>query len=317
MILSVSRRTDIPNYYGEWFINRIREGFLLVKNPMNEHQVSKIILNPDVIDCIVFWTKNPVGIMPYLDELKSYAYYFQFTLNGYETDIEKNLPSKEKELIPRFKELSHKIGKERVVWRYDPIIFTDKYTKEYHLEIFERYAQALCGYTTKCVISFVDIYRKNQSFIKDISLKNYSEAEILEFAKEIQKIATKNGMVVGTCSEQIDLAACGIEHNCCIDKKLIEQIVGCNMEVKKDKNQRPECGCMESIEVGTYNTCKNGCKYCYATYDEKSVRNHVLRYDKTAPILCGELGAGDKVTERKMKSLKDEQITLSSCFGQL
>ena len=121
MILSVSRRTDIPNYYAEWFINRVKEGFLYVKNPMNEHQVSKILINPEVVDCIVFWTKNPEGMMKYLDELKEYMYYFQFTLTGYGKDIERNVPDKKKVMIPRFQELSKRIGKERVIWRYDPI----------------------------------------------------------------------------------------------------------------------------------------------------------------------------------------------------
>ena len=110
MILSVSRRTDIPNYYSEWFYNRIKEGFLYVRNPMNAHQISEIKITPDVVDCIVFWTKNPLPMMKRLNEIKEYNYYFQFTLTGYGNDVEVNLPNKKTEMIPVFQELSKKIA---------------------------------------------------------------------------------------------------------------------------------------------------------------------------------------------------------------
>ena len=137
MILSVSRRTDIPNYYSEWFFNRIKEGFVYVRNPMNAHHVSKIDITPEVVDCIVFWTKNPEPMLRRLDELSPYDYYFQFTLTGYGKDIECGVPQKKDRMIPVFQELSQKTGRQRVIWRYDPIIFTKKYTPEYHLKAFE------------------------------------------------------------------------------------------------------------------------------------------------------------------------------------
>ncbi len=309
MILSVSRRTDIPNYYAEWFINRIQEGFLYVKNPMNAHQVSRIQITPEVIDCIVFWTKNPAGIMKYLDDLKDYPYYFQFTLTGYGTDIEKNIPDKKKVMIPRFQELAAKIGKERVIWRYDPIMFTDRYTEEYHLRAFRQIAENLKGYTEKCVISFVDTYRKNKVFLSK-SDNDKSGAELTAFAARLQKIAEKNGIQVASCSEEIDLSACGIAHNCCIDKELIERLAGGCLTAKKDKNQRLACGCIESVEVGSYNTCANGCAYCYATYDTHSVEDNCKKYDPNSPLLCGRVMEGDKISERKMKSLLDRQMSL-------
>ena len=174
MILSVSRRTDIPNYYSEWFFNRIKERFVYVRNPMNEHQISKIDLSPDVVDCIVFWTKNPEPMITRLDELSKYNYYFQFTLTGYGKDIECNVPHKKEKMIPIFRELSRKIGKQKVIWRYDPIFFTKKYTPEYHLKAFEQIAMALKGYTEKCVISFVDVYAKNKRNMKLLGHLNYS-----------------------------------------------------------------------------------------------------------------------------------------------
>lgn len=314
MILSVSRRTDIPNYYAEWFINRVREGFLYVKNPMNAHQVSRIQITPDVIDCIVFWTKNPVGIMKYLEELKDYPYYFQFTLTGYGTDIERNIPDKKKVMIPRFQELAGRVGKERVIWRYDPILFTERYTEEYHVHAFRQIAESLNGYTEKCVISFVDTYRKNKLFLSKSADNDRSGAELTAFAARLQKIAAENGMQTASCSEKIDLSSCGIQHNCCIDKELIERLIGGRLKIKKDKNQRLECGCVESVEVGMYNTCANGCAYCYATYDSDSVEANCKKYDPDSPLLCGSITEGDKISERRIKSLWDGQITLAEVY---
>lgn len=310
MILSVSRRTDIPNYYSEWFLNRIKEGYLYVRNPMNVHQISKIILSPEVVDCIVFWTKNPEPLLSRLDELEAYHYYFQFTLTGFGKDIEYNVPHKRKCVIPTFQKLSRKIGKEKVIWRYDPIIFTDKYTPEYHLKAFERIAKELHGYTSKCVISFVDIYAKNRKNMKELKSFSPAESDLTAFAREIALIAGDNDIKVATCAEKVDLSSCGIEHNCCIDKELLEQITGCKIQAEKDKNQREECGCIESIEVGTYNTCKNGCRYCYANYSRESVSGNCDLYDVNSPILCGRITEDDRITERKVKSLKEKQLTI-------
>ncbi len=162
MILSVSRRTDIPNYYADWFLNRIEDGYLYVRNPMNAHQISRINLSPDVVDCIVFWTKNPEPMLDKLDRLKDYKYYFQFTLTGYGKDIEPFLPHKRDKMIPIFQQLSFMIGKEKVIWRYDPIIITDNYTEEYHVKAFREIAMKLNGYCNKVVISFVDTYTKTK-----------------------------------------------------------------------------------------------------------------------------------------------------------
>ena len=309
MILSVSRRTDIPNYYSDWFIARIKEGFLYVRNPMNAHQISKIDLSPEVVDCIVFWTKNPEPMLNRLEELAPYHYYFQFTLTGYGKDVECHVPHKREKMIPIFQELSKKTGMQKVIWRYDPVIFTKKYTPEYHLNAFEQIAASLRGYTEKCVISFVDLYAKNKRNMKLLDWYEAGEEELQEFAKKVSEIAKKNGMSIGSCAEKMDLEEYGIEHNCCIDKTFIESIIGCRLKAGKDKNQREECGCLESVDIGTYNTCKNGCKYCYANYSEESVVKNCSKYDPESPILCGAIDASDKITERKVKSLKDYQIS--------
>ncbi len=310
MILSVSRRTDIPNYYSEWFYNRIKEGYLYVRNPMNAHQISKIVLSPEVVDCIVFWTKNPEPMFSRLDELNAYKYYFQFTLTGFGNDIECNVPNKKEHMIPIFQKLAGKIGKEKVIWRYDPIIFTDKYTPEYHLRAFQQIAGELKGFTSKCVISFVDIYTKNKKNMNAMNSYSLPEEELAAFAAQIASMARDNDMRVASCAEAIDLSACGIEHNCCIDRELIEQIIGCKIRADKDKNQRKECGCVESVEIGTYNTCKNGCAYCYANYSRESVLQNSRLYDVNSPLLCGNITEDDKITERAVKVLKESQLSL-------
>lgn len=310
MILSVSRRTDIPNYYSEWFYHRIKEGFLYVRNPMNPRQVSEIRISPDVVDCIVFWTKNPLPMMERLEELKAYSYYFQFTLTGYGNDVEANLPDMKTAMIPIFQELSEKIGRERVIWRYDPIFFSNRYTVKYHLETFREMAEALNGYTEKCVISFLDLYAKIKKNMEGLSYFELEEGELKAFAKEIGRIAKQNDISVGSCAEKLDLEDCGIVHNCCIDKKLIEKLIGFELKVGKDKNQREECGCVESIDIGTYDTCRNGCAYCYANSGAKNVEINAAKYDPASPLLCGQIEKEDKVTQRKVTLLKETQLSL-------
>ena len=309
MILSVSRRTDIPNYYSDWFIARIKDGFLYVRNPMNVHQISKIDLSPEVIDCIVFWTKNPVNMIEKLEDLQKYMYYFQFTLTGYGKDIEPNLPNKREELIPTFKRLSEKIGKERVIWRYDPILISKRYTINYHLKAFEQIASSLADYTEKVVISFVDLYSKTQRNTRELDIRQITKEEMIEVAGEMARIASKYNLIIETCAEQISLQEVGIGHGSCIDKKLIERLLGCKLIAKKDKNQREECGCFESVEVGTYNTCLNGCKYCYANFDDNKVEDNIKLYNRDFALLCGNISSDDRITERKVKSIKDNQVS--------
>lgn len=308
MVLSVSRRTDIPNYYSEWFYNRIKDGYLYARNPMNAHQVSKIQLSSEVVDCIVFWTKNPEPMFSRLEDLDAYKYYFQFTLTGFGNDIERNIPHKKEHMIPIFQKLAEKIGREKVIWRYDPIFFTDRYTPEYHLKAFEQIAGALNGYTSKCVVSFVDIYAKNKKNMSAVNSFSLPEKDLVTFAAQIAVIAKNHGIKTASCAEVIDLSACGIEHNCCIDRELIQQIIGYKIKADKDKNQRKKCGCMESIDIGTYNTCKNGCAYCYANYSQESVLKNCRLYDINSPLLCGNITEDDKITERAVRSLKEHLL---------
>lgn len=310
MILSVSRRTDVPNYYSDWFYKRVEEGYVCVRNPMNAHQISRIEISPEVVDCIVFWTKNPEPMMARLDELRMYSYYFQFTLTGYGKDVEPGLPDKPEHLISVFQELAGRIGKERVIWRYDPILLNNRYTAGYHRKAFAAIAGKLKGYTEKVIISYVDFYAKTKRSMEELHAVSYGQPEMLELSKDLASIAHENGLLIESCAESADLSSAGVSHGSCIDRHLIERLLGCRIEGGKDKNQREECGCFESMEVGTYNTCLNGCRYCYANYSQNKVRENWKRYDVNSPILCGSVGVEDIITERKVKSLKVGQMSM-------
>lgn len=309
MIISASRRTDIPAFYADWFFNRIKEQFLLVRNPMNTHQVSRINLSPDVVDCIVFWTKNPQPMLNRIPELNGYSFYFQFTLNSYDKSIEANVPEK-KYLIKTFQELSDKIGKNRVVWRYDPIILTDKFDVGYHIKWFEYLAEKLSDYTNKCVISFVDLYKKTERNMKGINLLPMGTLEMNDIARQISIIASKCNLQLESCSEDIDLEKNNIKHGQCIDDILISQITGKKLCLEKDPNQRLSCGCIKSFDIGAYNTCKHNCFYCYANINREVVEKNNKLHNSKSPLLYGHLSQKDKVTMRHVRSDEDTQLSL-------
>lgn len=232
---------------------------------MYPEKVSKIALNREVIDCIIFWTKNARPMFDRLDELNGYNYYFQYTLNAYGTDIEPAAGIDSEADIETLAALSEKIGSDKVIRRYDPIFINEKYTKEYHIESFRKIAKALRGKTFRVIISFLDLYSQTKRNMPDVN--DFDETECRGFVRELVDIAAENSMIVESCAEKIDLTAEGVSHGQCIDKGLIEKIIGYPMTGSKDSGQRSECGCMESIDIGLYNTCKNGCKYCYANYE--------------------------------------------------
>lgn len=316
MILSVSRRTDIPAFYSEWFFNRVKEGFVCVRNPMNVHQVSRVDISPKVVDCIVFWTKNPAPMLPRLNELEQYKYYFQYTVTDYGKEVEPRVPELERRL-ETFIALSEAIGRERVIWRYDPILFSDAYTPKAHLESFSRIAQKLRGYTEKCVISLVDVYpSKNAGNLTRLGAYQPNSGILDPFLKNIADIARENGLVTAACAEALPLEKYGIEQNSCIDRALIERITGCRLNVKPD-GQRPNCACVKCEDIGSYDTCLHGCVYCYANFRPDIVNAKAKSFDANSPLLCDKLSETDKITVRPVKSFKqmdpssDEGIQLT------
>lgn len=310
MIISASRRTDIPNYYSEWFLNRVKAGFVYVRNPMNARQISKVDITPEAVDCVVFWTKNPAPMLDNLNKLEGYHYYFQFTITSYGKDIEPAVPSKGHEIIDTFRRLSDKIGRERVIWRYDPILLNEKYSMDHHIEYFSKLAEKLRSYTEKCTISFLDVYRKNKSKLIALNINPINGEEKRALAAQLVKIAKSYDLRMNACAESIELNDLGIARAKCIDGELIERIIGCKINAKKDKNQRLECGCAASIDIGAYDCCPNGCGYCYANSSAKIAEKNFALHGANSPLLHGTPSAGDKIKERTIKSVKESQSIL-------
>lgn len=310
MLISASRRTDIPAFYSEWFFQRLKEGYAYVRNPMNPHRVSEVLLSPDVVDGIVFWTKNPTPMLNRLDELREYPYYFQFTLTPYGTDVERNVPSKNDVIIPTFQKLSAWIGKERVIWRYDPILVNDQYTVRYHIKHFGILCNKIADYTEKCTISFLDLYKNIRRSITPLGICPPTAEQAEELTEHFADIAREHGISIDTCAEDIDFKKYGVGHASCIDSKRFERIGSFRLNVERDKNQRASCGCVSSIDLGAYNTCGNGCMYCYANFNQTLVEDCRGKHNPFSPLLYGEIVAEDIVKPREMKSLRDGQMSL-------
>ena len=310
MILSVSRRTDIPAFYAEWFMNRLKEGFVYVRNPFNYKQISNIPLSPANIDCIVFWTKDPQNIMRYLKQIgeMGYNYYFQFTITPYGKDIESNLRDK-REIIQTFRELSESEGKEKTILRYDPILVQDsgKYSINFHIEAFERLLDSLSPFTDKIVISFIDLYRKTAKNMKNIKIKELPDKDIRFIAGRFSDIAKRYNLRIETCAEKIDLQRFGINHAKCIDGNLIEKIAGYTISGKNKRDGgRLFCGCMKCIDIGQYGGCIHGCAYCYANADKNKAFKNYGDHNPNSPVLFGKFNA-KTVNQRScgIKSLKN------------
>lgn len=305
MIISASRRTDIPSYYHKWLLKRLHEEFVYVRNPMNYNQVSKVSLSKEDVECIVFWTKNPWPLMQDLDLLKDYNYYFQFTLTSYGSQIERHLPPK-KEIVPIFKKLASTIGKEKVIWRYDPVLLSEDIDVTHHLQSFELLASKLKSSTNKCVFSFLEGYPKIQKRIRDAGVHTPDHSESYKLAKAFSDISQSYGIELATCSETLDLSSIGIKRNKCIDDELIRNVFGFSGHPPKDANQRESCGCVKSIDIGAYSTCKHGCVYCYANHS----KNIHANTDINSEILTGSIDTSTKIYNRKSEKLFSNQISL-------
>jgi len=315
MILSVSRRTDIPAFYTEWFMERIKQGYVYVKNPFNAKQISKVNIKADVVDCIVFWSRNPKPLMKKLDEIDemNYKYYFQFTITPYHEDLEKNNPNK-KEVIKTLINLSQKIGKEKVILRYDPILITKNYSYEYHKKAFKALCERLQGYTEKIIISFLDDYKKVSRNMKTFNLQELNKEDMKIISSLLIDIADKFQLPIETCAEEVDLLDLGIKHGKCIDGGLIERIIGYEI-MNKDKldANRKFCGCMKCIDIGQYDSCIHDCLYCYANVNKEKARANYESHDPKSPLLIGEY---DKDLVRERKDVKSFRILKNEIDGK-
>jgi hypothetical protein len=293
MIISASRRTDVPAFYARWFMNRIREGWCTVPNPFNPKQVSRISLKPEDVDLIVFWTRYARPLIPYLDELndRGYRYCFLHTLMNNPRILEPKSPAY-KRALSTFQSLSSRIGHEKMTWRYDPIVLTQITHLNFHSETYQRIAECLKGYTKRSIISIVDIYAKVQKRLKQLEMQGIrilepTDAEVAELMKSIAAAARSNGMEIQSCAETPGFEPYGIQPGKCIDERMIQTVFGLAATHLKDPSQRPHCGCVKSRDIGMYDTCLFGCCYCYATTNVDRARERHNKSDPDAPSLTG------------------------------
>ena len=307
MIISASRRTDIPAFFSEWFFRRLAEGYVLVRQPAAPHRVRRVSLAPEAVDGIVFWTKNPAPMLSRLPLLSRYAYYVQFTLNAYGKDVEEGVPSKRDVIIPVFRRLSSLIGRERVIWRYDPVFLTDRYTAEHHLHYFDKLASLLAPWTTRCIISFLDLYRYTKRNMAGLGLRDMPSDLREEMALRMADTARAYGLEPHMCAEDMELARTGMGRARCVDAELLGRLGQRRLKAERDRHQRPSCGCARSIDIGAYNCCLHGCRYCYACRGPASARTEAAGHDVCSPLLLGHVGRDESVTDVPAEVLTDRQ----------
>ena len=307
MIINTGQRTDIPAFYSEWFMNRIREGYVMVRNPFYPEQVTRYSLDPAVVDVLAFCTKDPSPMIPYLDEISPFRQFWFVTITPYGRDIEENVPPKER-VMDAFRRVSEKVGPKAMSWRYDPIFISEKYPIEFHIEAFEKMAAELEGYTGQAVVSFIDLYEKTKKNFPEAGQVTRDEEEKL--AAAIAGSGRRHGMTIRGCYERQALAEFGWDMAGCMTKEVLEEAIGTGLDIPKKKWARPECGCIMGNDIGAYNTCAHFCRYCYANYDKKAVRENMRRHDPQSPFLIGGPLPADRVTEAKQTSWIDDQIVM-------
>lgn len=294
MILFASGRTDIPAFYSKWFINRVKAGFVDVRNPFNQNLVSRI--NFSDVDLIMFCSKNP---LPMIDKLKmlKIPVLFHVTITPYSKDVEPNIPDK-RLIIEGLKKLSLVLGIDNVVLRYDPIFLSDKYNVDYHIRAFDKLCKNLNGYVNKIIVSFMDEY-KNVRINKDIlKYRTFTREDYKKIGEAFSKSAMDNGMSVQTCFEDEDLTEYGFVKGECLSHELAYILTGKKF---KSSNVRKEkkCECVQMVDIGDYNSCMHMCKYCYANYDEKAVSSNFKMHDDNSSLLIGSVQSDDVIKVRK------------------
>lgn len=305
VIVSASRSTDIPAFYADWFFHRLDKGYSAWTNPFNG---KRLYVSYADTRLIVFWSKNPKPLLEHIDKLKTRDIntYVQFTLNDYvEEKLEKGVPVLQ-ERIDTFRKLVDKLGTGKVIWRFDPLVITEKISVDDLLDKARNIGDRLKGYSEKLVFSFADIatYRKVKSNLEKatINYREFEERDMLYFASELQKLNSNWGYTLATCGEKVALEPFGVEHNKCIDDDLIVRLFSHDQKLmqflgveiqqdlfgdsatiikkrnNKDKGQRIACGCIVSKDIGEYNTCPHLCEYCYANSSKSSAEENYRRH---------------------------------------
>lgn len=311
MILNTGGRTDTVQYYTEWLLRRFEEGYVLTRNPLFPSKVQRYELSPDKVDCVVFCSKNYRPILPRLREITdSFPTYFHYTITAYGKDIEPGVPSI-KESMETLIDLSRLVGKQRIAWRYDPVLLTKEYTIERHLETFEEMAGVLAPYIDRCIFSFVEMYKKLETNMPE--LIPLSQEDMNTLAKGLGSIAQKYGIHIQTCGTNGDYTPYGIHSSGCMTLDILGNANGIVFKNLRHKGLRQGCHCIESRDIGAYDTCLNGCKYCYANKNPKKAFENYKYHDPSSPLLLGHVKPEDTIIQGAQKSfLKGVQSVRSN-----
>lgn len=307
MIIQTGMRTDIPAFYSKWFANRLREGYVLVRNPYNPTSITRYDLNPDVVDLIGFCSKNPEPMLKYMDLLSPYAQFWFVTITPYGDDIEPHVPPYDA-VIETFHRLSETVGKNCISWRYDPIIIDDQRTMQAHVDAFSHIAKALAGYTDTCVISFIDLYSKVRRNYPEV--RPIPEAIQMELTRSFVQIAAEYGITIKPCGESRRLEEVGADCSGCMTLATFERAIGAHLDAPANPNNRKECSCYLTGDIGEYNTCGHLCRYCYANADKDIVRRNMAQHDPDSPLLIGHLEPSDVVHQANQRSWIDRQMRI-------
>ncbi len=300
MILNTGGRTDTVQYYTDWLLQRFSEGYVLTRNPMFPSKVIRYELTPDKVDCVVFCSKNYKPILPRLHEITDrFHTYFHYTITAYGRDIEPGVPSIE-ESMETLKALSRLVGKQRIAWRYDPVLLTKEYTIGRHLETFERMAGELAPYIDRCIFSFVEMYKKLEVNMPELIPLSCQDMESL--AQGLGSIAKKYGISIQTCGTNGDYTRYGIHASGCMTLDILGKANGITFRSRKHKGTRQGCHCIESRDIGAYDTCLNGCKYCYANKSPQKAFENRQYHDPASPLLLGHVKPEDTILQGAQKS---------------
>lgn len=300
MIINTGGRTDTVQYYTKWLLKRFEEGFVYSRNPLFPNKVTRYELTPDKVDCVIFCSKDYKPILDYLPKIiEKFSTYFYYTITSYGRDVEPNVPSIEKS-IETLKKLSSIVGKKRLAWRYDPVLLTEKYTIKAHLESFEMMAREIAPFVDRCIFSFVEMYKKLKTNMPEIILMTTEDENVL--ARGMGAIAEKYGLYLQTCGTNGDYSQYGIHPSGCMTLKMLGNANDIQFRSLKHKGMRQGCHCMESRDIGAYDTCLNGCKYCYANKKPEKAFENYKYHNPNSPLLLGNIKETDLIQQGLQKS---------------
>ncbi|MGE0015048.1 MAG: DUF1848 domain-containing protein [Candidatus Methanomethylophilaceae archaeon] len=295
MIICASRRTDIPAFHAEWLINRLRAGYAMVRNPICDEVVYRVDLDRRSAGCLYFISKDPRPILPYLDEIIGMGYdmIFQVTITPYGRDLEPGVPDKGF-VADAFREISEKIGMERTIWRYDPVIIDERHNMRYHERKFRLLCSELSDHTERCIFSFLDMYPKFEELKSARPLSLSSQIQREDFMRMAGAISKEHGIRASLCCSSRGYPEYGIDNRGCIDRETMISL-GVPFE-DAPGNIRDGCRCVRNIDIGAYDTCMHNCVYCYANRAAGDRRASKI-YDPESEMLYGKVRDTDTVTE--------------------